>query len=296
MAERNIPLYGGQAVIEGVMMRGRSYMAVAMRAPDGKIVVHSEALSPIYRSAAARIPFLRGLVLLWDALALGARALALSANTQAGEEEEKLEGLPLALTMLLSLGFAIGLFFVAPAGIGHLVEDFFDLSPLASALVEGGLRLGVLVGYLVLIGRVAEITRVFGYHGAEHKTINAFEAGAELTPGVVEKFPIEHPRCGTAFLLTVVVFSIVLFALIGPMALLPRLALRVLLIPVLASLAYEYLRLTARYFHNPLVRLLVAPNLALQRLTTRPPDTGMLEVGIAAFQEMKRLEDQAEKV
>lgn len=295
MAERNIPLYGGQAVIEGVMMRGRSYMAVAMRAPDGKIVVHSEALSPIYRSAAARIPFLRGLVLLWDALALGARALALSANTQAGEEEEKLEGLPLALTMLLSLGFAIGLFFVAPAGIGHLVEDFFDLSPLASALVEGGLRLGVLVGYLVLIGRVAEIKRVFGYHGAEHKTINAFEAGAELTPGVVEKFPIEHPRCGTAFLLTVVVFSIVLFALIGPMALLPRLALRVLLIPVLASLAYEYLRLTARYFHNPLVRLLVAPNLALQRLTTRPPDTGMLEVGIAAFQEMKRLEDHAEK-
>ena len=295
MPERSIPLYGGQAVIEGVMMRGRSYMAVAMRAPDGKIVVHSEALSPIYRSAAARIPFLRGLVLLWDALALGARTLALSANTQAGEEEEKLEGLPLALTMLLSLGFAIGLFFVAPAGVGHLVEDFFDLSPLASALVEGGLRLAVLVGYLGLIGRVAEIKRVFGYHGAEHKTINAFEAGAELTPGVVDKFPIEHPRCGTAFLLTVVVFSIVLFALIGPMPLLPRLALRVLLIPVLASLAYEYLRLTARYFHNPLVRLLVAPNLALQRLTTRPPDTGMLEVGIAAFQEMKRLEDQAQK-
>ena len=295
MPERSIPLYGGQAVIEGVMMRGRSYMAVAMRAPDGKIVVHSEALSPIYRSAAARIPFLRGLVLLWDALALGARTLALSANTQAGEEEEKLEGLPLALTMLLSLGFAIGLFFVGPAGIGHLVEDFFDLSPLASALVEGGLRLAVLVGYLGLIGRVAEIKRVFGYHGAEHKTINAFEAGAELTPGVVDKFPIEHPRCGTAFLLTVVVFSIVLFALIGPMPLLPRLALRVLLIPVLASLAYEYLRLTARYFHNPLVRLLVAPNLALQRLTTRPPDTGMLEVGIAAFQEMKRLEDQAQK-
>jgi uncharacterized protein YqhQ len=295
MPERSIPLYGGQAVIEGVMMRGRNYMAVAMRAPDGKIVVHSEALSPIYRSAAARIPFLRGLVLLWDALALGARTLALSANTQTGEEEEKLGGIPLALTMLLSLGFAIGLFFVAPAGIGHLVEDFFDLSPLISALVEGGLRLAVLVGYLGLIGRVAEIKRVFGYHGAEHKTINAFEAGAELTPGVVDKFPIEHPRCGTAFLLTVVVFSIVLFALIGPMPLLPRLALRVLLIPVLASLAYEYLRLTARYFHNPLVRLLVAPNLALQRLTTRPPDTGMLEVGIAAFQEMKRLEDQAQK-
>lgn len=275
------------------MMRGRSFMALAMRDPKGLIVVHSEPLSPIYRSAAARIPFLRGLVLLWDALSLGARALALSANTQAGEEEEKLEGLPLALTMLFSLGLAIGLFFLAPAGIGHLIEGYFGLSPLASALVEGGLRLGVLVGYLVVIGRVAEIKRVFGYHGAEHKTINAFEAGAELNPKSVDKFPLEHPRCGTAFLLTVVVFSIVLFALIGPMALLPRLALRVLLIPVLASLAYEYLRLTARYFHNPLVRLLVAPNLAMQRLTTRPPDEGMLEVGIAAFQEMKRLEERA---
>ncbi|MEX2143543.1 MAG: DUF1385 domain-containing protein [Anaerolineales bacterium] len=294
MPEQPPKLYGGQAVIEGVMMRGRSYMAVAMRAPDGKIVLHSEALNPIYRSAAARIPFLRGLVLLWDALGLGARALALSANTQAGEEEEKLKGLPLALTMLISLSFAIGLFFVAPAGLGHVIEDFLNLSPLAGALLEGGLRLAVLVGYVAGIGRIAEIRRVYGYHGAEHKTINAFEAGAKLTPSTVNKYPIEHPRCGTAFLLTVVVFSIVLFALIGPMPLLPRLALRVLLIPVLASIAYEYLRITARYFHNPLVRVLVAPNLALQRLTTRPPDKEMMEVGIAAFKEMKRLEDEAE--
>jgi uncharacterized protein YqhQ len=163
---------------------------------------------------------------------------------------------------------------------------------LGSALFEGVLRLAVLVSYLVVIARLEEIRRVYGYHGAEHKTINAFEAAAKLTPKEVDKFPLEHPRCGTAFLLTVVVFSILLFALIGPMPLLPRLALRVLLIPVLASVAYEYLRLTARYFHNPLVRLLVAPNLALQRLTTRPPDKGMLEVGIAAFNEMKRLEEQ----
>lgn len=274
------------------MMRGRRFMAVAMRAPDGKIVVHSEPLSAIYQSAAARIPFLRGLVLLWDALALGARALALSANTQAGEEEEKLEGLPLALTMLFSLSFAVGLFFLAPAGLSHLVESYFQLSALSSALFEGALRLAVLVGYLVAIARLEEIRRVYGYHGAEHKTINAFEAGAKLTPKEVDKYPLEHPRCGTAFLLTVVVFSIILFALIGPVPLLPRLALRVLLIPVLASVAYEYLRLTARYFHNPLVRILVAPNLALQRLTTRPPDEGMLEVGIAAFNEMKRLEEQ----
>ena len=293
MPKQELKLYGGQAVMEGVMMRGRSYMAVAMRAPDGKIVLHSEPLSPIYRSAAARVPFLRGLVLLWDALALGARALSLSANVQTGEEEEKLEGLALTLTMSFSLLLAVGLFFLAPAGLGHLIEQALNLPALAGALLEGGLRLAVLVGYVAGIGRIPEIRRVYGYHGAEHKTINAFEAGAKLTPRTVAKYPIEHPRCGTAFLLTVVVFSIVLFALLGPMPLLPRLGLRVLLIPVLASLAYEYLRLTARYFHNPLVRLLVAPNLALQRLTTRPPDKGMLEVGIAAFKEMKRLEDEA---
>ncbi|MEX1247611.1 MAG: DUF1385 domain-containing protein [Anaerolineales bacterium] len=293
MPKQQIPLYGGQAVLEGVMMRGRRFMALAMRAPGGEIVLHSEPLSPVYQSAVARIPFLRGLVLLWDALALGARALAISANTQAEEEEEKLEGWQLALTMLVSLSFAIGLFFLAPAGIGHLVEDWLNLSPVASALVEGLIRLAVLVGYLAAIARFDEIRRVYGYHGAEHKTINAFEARAKLTPKEVDKFALEHPRCGTAFLLTVVVFSILLFAFIGPMPLLPRLALRLLLIPVLASLAYEYLRLTARYFHNPLVRILVAPNLALQRLTTRPPDEGMLEVGIAAFKEMKRLEDEA---
>jgi uncharacterized protein YqhQ len=271
VAKKEIPLYGGQAVIEGVMMRGRHYMAVAMRAPSGEIVTHSEKLGPIYASKWARVPFVRGLVLLWDALGLGARVLALSANTQTGEDEEKLEGLPLAMTMAASLGFAVLLFFIAPAGIGHWVEDALNLAPLASALFEGVVRLAILVGYLVVIARMDEIRRVYGYHGAEHKTINAFEAGAELTPETVDKYPIEHPRCGTAFLLTVVVFSILVFA----------------------SIAYEYLRLTARYIRNPLVRVLVAPNLALQRLTTRPPDKGMLEVGIAAFKEMKKLEDEA---
>jgi uncharacterized protein YqhQ len=236
----------------------------------------------------------RGLVLLWDALALGSRALTLSANMQTGEDE-KIEGAPLAITMIISLSFAIGLFFLAPAGISHLVEGFFNLPPWAGNIFEGIVRLTILIGYMVSIGRINEIKRVFGYHGAEHKTINAFEAKAKLTPGVVTKYPIEHPRCGTAFLLTVVVFSIILFALIGPMPLLQRLALRVLLIPFLASVAYEYLRWTARHFDNPLVKILVAPNLALQRLTTRPPDRKMLEVGIAAFNEMRKLELKADK-
>ncbi len=290
--EQKIPLYGGQAVLEGVMMRGRYYMAIAMRAPNGKIVLHSEKLSSIYQSQAARIPFLRGLVLLWDALALGSRALTISANTQAGEEE-KLEGAPLAITMVISLALAVGLFFLAPAGLSQLIEGWLKLPPIWGSILEGVLRLGVLIGYLGLVGSVKEIRRVYGYHGAEHKTINAFEASAKLTPTEVGKFPREHPRCGTAFLLTVVVFSILLFALIGPMPLLPRLLTRLLLIPVLASLAYEYLRWSAAHFNNPIVRLLVAPNLALQDLTTRPPDKKMLEVGIAAFKEMKRLEDKA---
>jgi len=273
-------------------MRGRRYMAIAMRAPNGKIVLHSEKLSPIYQSQAARIPFLRGLVLLWDALALGARALTISANTQAGEDE-KLEGAPLAITMVISLSFAIGLFFLAPAGLSHLIEVWLGLPPIWGSILEGVIRLSVLIAYLAIIGRVGEIRRVYGYHGAEHKTINAFEAAAKLTPTEVAKLPREHPRCGTAFLLTVVVFSILLFALIGPMPLLPRLALRLLLIPVLASVAYEYLRWSAAHFNNPIVRVLVAPNLALQRLTTKPPDKKMLAVGIAAFKEMKRLEDKS---
>lgn len=290
MAREKLPLYGGQAVIEGVMMRGARYMAIAMRAPSGKIVLHSEKLGPIYSSRWSKIPFLRGLVLLWDALALGSRALSISANTQVEKEEEKLEGGALVMTMVVSLSFAIGLFFLLPAGLGHAAERVFTLSPLVGNLVEGLLRLVILMGYLWSIGRIGEVKRVYGYHGAEHKTIHAFEASAPLTPKEVGKFPEEHPRCGTAFLLTVIVFSIILFSLIGPLPLLQRLALRVILIPVLAGVAYEYLRFTAAHIRNPLIRILVAPNLALQRLTTRKPDKKMLEVGIAAFEEMRRLE------
>ncbi|MGH2582576.1 MAG: DUF1385 domain-containing protein [Anaerolineales bacterium] len=294
--KQGVPLYGGQAVIEGVMMRGRHYMAMAMRKPSGKITIYREKLSPIYSSLWVRIPFVRGLVLLWDSLALGSRALTISANAQVTKKEEKLSGASLALTMVVSLSLAIGLFFIAPAGISHLIEGFLNLSPTIGNLLEGVIRLSILIGYLVAIGRLKEIKRVFGYHGAEHKTINAFESAAKLRPEVVRKYPIEHPRCGTAFLLTVVLFSVLLFALIGPMPLLQRIALRVALIPLLASVAYEYLRFTARYFHVPLVRVLVAPNLAMQRLTTRPPDKRMLEVGIAAFNAMRRLERKAEKV
>jgi uncharacterized protein YqhQ len=284
-----LPVYGGQAVIEGVMMRGSQAVAIAMRSPDKDIVLHTEPLSAIYRSRLAKIPFLRGLVILWDALGLGMRALTISANLQT-DEDEQLEGAALYLTLGLSLAIGIGLFFLAPAAIGHWLGQWLDLAPWVANLFEGLVRLAILVGYIWGVGKMEDIRRVYGYHGAEHKTINAFEAGAELTPEEVARFPLEHPRCGTAFLLTVVVFSIILFTLLGPMPLLPRLGTRLLLIPVLASVAYEYIRWTATHLRWQLVRWIVKPNLALQRLTTREPDLAMLEVAIKAFEEMRRLE------
>jgi uncharacterized protein YqhQ len=292
--EDRIITYGGQAVIEGVMMRGQKAFAVAMRAPDGEIVVHTEKLAEVYRSKITKIPFLRGVILLWDALGLGMRALTLSANTQTGEDE-KLEGPALYLTLGLSLAFSIGLFFLLPAGIGGWVEH--ALAQTTSALwlgnlLEGVLRLLLLIGYIWLIGFMPDIKRVFMYHGAEHKTINAYEAGAELTPENVAKFPIEHPRCGTAFLLTLVLLSILVFTALGPMPIWWRLATRILFIPILAGIAVEYIRWTANNLKNPIVQWLIKPNLALQLLTTRPPDLTMLEVAIESFQSMRKAESE----
>ncbi|MDI6693799.1 MAG: DUF1385 domain-containing protein [Anaerolineales bacterium] len=289
--QEKLPTYGGQAVIEGVMMRGSQSLAIAMRAPNHEIIVHTEPLSAIYRSRILKIPFLRGLIALWDALGLGMRALTLSANVQSGEEE-KLEGPALYLTLGVSLALGVAIFFLAPALVGQLGEHFLGMNAWWSNLAEGGIRLALLIAYIWLIGRVPEIRRVFAYHGAEHKTINAFEAGAELTPHSVARFPLEHTRCGTAFLLTLVLLSVVLFSLLGPLPVFWRLASRVLLLPVLAGLAYEYIRWTAAHVQSPLVRWMIKPNLALQRLTTREPSLEMLEVSIAAFNAMRSKETQ----
>lgn len=300
-------------------------MAIAMRAPDRSIIVHKENLSPIYQSAVVRIPFLRGLVMLWDALSLGLRALTISANLQT-EEASRIDGLKLGVTLLISLTFAVGLFFILPASIGHVSEVLItrlappitgsmpaqmdessapdvESFPGAEAqmnywaawignMVEGLVRLAILIGYIWLIGRIPEIRRVFAYHGAEHKTINAFEAGEELTPEVVQHYPIEHPRCGTAFLLTLILLSIVLFTLLGPLPISLRLISRVVFIPVLAALAYEYIRWSANHLNAWLVRVALIPNLALQRLTTRQPDLEMLEVAICAFNAMHAGEEK----
>ena len=284
-SELKLPAYGGQAVIEGVMMRGKRYVAIAMRDPDNNIVIHQEELGGIYKSRLAKIPFLRGLVMLWDALGLGIRALTISANTQTGEEE-KIEGPAMFFTLLISLAFGIGLFFLAPATVGQLSEKFLGLNAWWSNLIEGLVRLILLVAYIALVGLIPDIQRVFAYHGAEHKTINAFEANADLTPETVSQYSLEHPRCGTAFLLTLVLISVVLFTLLGPLPLSWRLISRIVLLPVLAGLAYEYIRWTANHLDSPIVSRLVKPNLALQHLTTREPSLDMLEVSIAAFNAM----------
>jgi uncharacterized protein YqhQ len=281
-----LPSYGGQAVIEGVMMRGRSTCKVAVRAPDHTIQIEDLPLSALYRNRVANLPLFRGILVLWDALGLGMRALTYSANVQAGEDVQ-LEGAPMFITMGTSLLFGAALFFLLPAGGAYLAQQWLHTSAGWSNAIEGLVRLALLVGYIWAIGRVPDIQRVFGYHGAEHMTINAYEAGAPLDVAHVRQYSRQHPRCGTAFLLTVVVFSVVLFSLMGDMGLAARLASRLLLLPVLAAVAYEYLRLTARFIGRWWIWPFVVPNLALQSLTTRIPDDSMLEVAIAAFKAMR---------
>lgn len=285
-----LPNYGGQAVIEGVMMRGKKAAAIAMRAPDGEIIIHKEELNKIYQSRIMQIPFLRGLIGLYDALILGMKALTISANIQTGEDE-KIEGPALIFTFALSMSIAVVIFFLIPAGLGQAVERFWEWNAWVGNLLEGLVRLAFLILYMWGIGQMEDIKRVFSYHGAEHKVINTYEAGVELVPEKVKPFSLEHPRCGTAFLLIVVLFSVLLFTALGPMTLFWRLVSRVLLLPLLAGVAYEYLRFTAENQHHPVIKWLIKPNLALQRLTTNEPSLEIIEVSIAAFNAMREAEE-----
>jgi uncharacterized protein YqhQ len=293
MMNERMPAYGGQAVIEGVLMRGKSAVAMANRAPNHEIVITHEKLTGIYDTTITKIPFLRGIIGLWDALGLGVRYLTLSANVQTGEDE-KIEGPMLFVTVAISLLFGIGLFFLAPALISGLLARFIRMSAMSSNLLEGFIRLLMLVLYLWIIGKMPDVQRVFMYHGAEHKTINAYEDGADLTVDNVAAYPLQHPRCGTSFILTLVLLSIILFSLLGPLPLHWRLLSRLLMIPVLAGLAYEYIKLLSQHLDKPLVRLIIKPNLALQNMTTREPTADMLEVSIRAFTVMTALENETE--
>jgi len=286
--------YGGQAVLEGVMMRGRRTMAVAVRAPSGQIVVKTEPLPKrLYQSPIARVPFLRGMLMLWDTLGLGMKALMFSADVALAEQDAQLSRPAQWTTVVLALAFAIGLFFVLPLVIVGAFDHLLESSTLSN-LIEGVVRLGLLVGYVGLIGRVQEIGRVYAYHGAEHKTINAHERGVPLVPEEVARQSITHVRCGTNFLLLVVAISVLVFALFGRPDMVTRIASRVVLIPVIAAIAYEVIRLGAARYGNPLVRLIMQPGLALQRLTTREPSLDQIEVGIAAFKAVLAADEERE--
>jgi uncharacterized protein YqhQ len=283
--------YGGQAVMEGVMMRGAKSMAVAVRQPDGEIIIHTEPLNPhIYTGSLSKVPFLRALTSLWDVLVLGIRTLMFSAEVALGEEEDVDFSGPVAWgTVAVSFILGIGLFFVGPLLLVGLIDRFIE-SSFVSNVIEGVIRMVIFVAYIWIIGRVPDIRRVFAYHGAEHKTINAYEAGSELTPEKVAQHSTAHYRCGTAFLLSVMVISILIFSLLGrpPMGL--RILSRIVLIPVVAGVAYEWIKFTNRHRTNRIVRTIAAPNLALQSLTTREPDSSMLEVSIAALQRVLQSE------
>ena len=274
--------YGGQAVIEGVMMRGPRSLAVAMRHPEGHIVVETESLNEaIYRGTLSRIPFLRGVVRLWHELSLGTKALTMSADVAIGEDVS-FEGPAGWITMLLGIGLGVGLFMLLPSFLVGLLSPYIRLEWLSS-LLEGAVRLLLVVGYMWAVGHLPDIGRVFAYHGAEHKTINAYEAGAELTVGAVRSFSKSHIRCGTAFILTLIVFSVLIFAPFGRLSLVWRLLSRLLLLPVIAGISYEFIRLTARFADRPWMKPFIAPNLALQRLTSKEPDDSMLEVAVTAL-------------
>ena len=294
--ERPRPNYGGQAVIEGVLMRGARTYSIAVRTPDRSILIESQDFGSNRRARWIRIPLVRGPLVLWESLVIGIRALTFSANAQAEDESERIEGSSLTLALLGSIAIGLFVFLLVPAGLAILLQNLFGITNLAANVLEGGIRLSLLIGYVWGIGRMPEIERVYGYHGAEHMTIHAYEADAPLTPESIRGFNREHPRCGTAFLLTVALLSIILFSLIGPLPIAARLASRILFIPVLASIAYEYIRFTARFSGQAWVKPLVWPNLALQRLTTRPPSPGMIEVAIASFESMRQREGETEGI
>jgi uncharacterized protein YqhQ len=291
MAKINI---GGQAVIEGVMMRAPRSMAIAVRRPSGEIVVRRDMVVPLSESfPVVKLPIVRGAVALFSSLITGIKALNFSANEALAEEDgnEKngeLSSWAMAGTMAIAFGFGILLFFILPLYATKLLTQMNVISDnnIVFNLVDGVIRVAVFLLYIWSISRMKDIQRVFQYHGAEHKSIFAFEAGEELTVANVRRYSRLHPRCGTSFLLIVMLVSIVIFSLIPKLwPFYMKAGARVILLPLIAGVSYEFLKWSARNDHSPLVKLIIAPGLALQRLTTREPDDSQLEVAIRSMQE-----------
>lgn len=280
--------YGGQAVLEGVMMRGRENIAIAVRRPDGELVVATQPLPVIYKGRLKKLPLVRGIIVLVETLALGIQTLLHSAQIVATDEgNQKTEMAPVLLwgTITVGIAFAIALFFIAPL---LLIRYLFDLytSALISNLIEGFLRVGIFIAYLKLISLIPDIRRVFAYHGAEHKVVNAYEAGVPLESETVKGYSTAHARCGTSFLLTVLIVAIIVFAFLGRPPLWASILSRLFLIPVIAALSYEIVRFSATHSHNRLVRTFLIPGLWLQAMTTNEPNDQQLETALSALKKV----------
>jgi uncharacterized protein YqhQ len=285
--------YGGQALIEGVMMRGRDAIAVALRHPDGRVVFATERLDTgFHGNRVSRWPFVRGLVVLYETLVVGTRWLIRSAGLQAEEEGVEIGKGAVAVMLGITGLLAVGLFFLLPlivatAAAGSVQND------LVQHALEGLVRVVVFIGYLFLISRTPDISRVFQYHGAEHMTIHALEHGDPLVPEAVRRYPTAHPRCGTEFLVVVILISIIAFALVGRQTPLLMVGSRILLIPVIASVGYELLKLGARNRSNPIIRVIMWPGILVQMITTKQPTDDMIEVAIVAMEEALRADGEA---
>ena len=283
----NKPSIGGQAVIEGVMMRGSEFLATAVRRPSGEIVYKKTKLIG-KNNEFLKKPFIRGVLMLFESLVIGVKELTFSAN-QSGEEEEKLSDKEAVMTTIFSLGLGIGIFIVLPSVLGNFL---FSDNRMYANLFEAFLRLITFIGYIWAISFSKEVGRVFEYHGAEHKSIYAYENDMELTPENAKKFTTLHPRCGTSFLFIVMFIAIIVFSVIDYVLPIPtnlfskfllKVVVRIVLMPVIASLAYELQKYSSCHLNNPLIKLISLPGLALQKITTREPDLDELEVAIVAI-------------
>lgn len=273
------------------MMCGKEHIAMAVRKGDGSISCEIEKRKSITdRFTFLKWPFVRGTVNLIESLVLGFKALTYSANESAESEEEELTAGEMAFSVILALVLGVGLFFLLPAALAHFTKAYVT-SSFAQNILEGVIRVAIFLVYIVAISKMKEIARVFQYHGAEHKTIHAYEAGVELTPANCQQFTTLHPRCGTSFMFIVMVISIFVFSVVGVENVWWRLLSRIVLLPVVAGISYEFLKFTGRHMDNVIVRALSWPGLSLQKLTTREPDDEMLEVAIRSLQEVRALEE-----
>ena len=283
--------YGGQAVIEGVMMRGRKTMVTVVRRPNGELAMDTQPLAPIYTGRMRQTPLIRGIIVLIEALVLGIKTLLYSARVSLEEEEEELSGGMTWVMIAVSLALAVALFFLAPLFLTRL---FNIASPILFNLVEGIIRVAIFILFLKVITLMPDIKRVFSYHGAEHKAVNAYEDGALLEVEAARKYPTAHLRCGTSFLFAVLIIAIIVFALIGLPSLWLMILSRIILIPVIAGIGYELTHFGGRHTKSRLVRAILAPGLWLQSLTAREPDDSQLEVALSALRKVIEVEQDEE--